>query len=151
MSTVMLSEHFSYAEMIYSQTAARAGVRNTPTEEAHVNLQHLAGVMEKVRSLCGANPVTITSGYRSVEVNALVGGSATSAHMSGLAGDFIISGGGTALEVCPTLEPHLAALGVDQLIHEYGDWVHLAIAVKLEDAACECLTITTAGTTTGFA
>jgi hypothetical protein len=151
MPSEQLSEHFTLAEFVYSQTASRMGLDNTPTEEAHVNLQQLAQVMEKVRDICGANPVQITSGYRSPEVNAATGGSSTSAHMSGLAADFVVPAFGTPLEVCHAIEPYLDLLGIDQLIHEYDDWVHLAISVKIEDARCECLTIDNSGTTTGFA
>jgi hypothetical protein len=147
----MLSEHFSLSEFVYSQTASRMGLDNTPTPEAHVHLQQLAQVMEEVRDICGANPVQITSGYRSPAVNTATGGSSTSAHMSGLAADFIVPAFGTPLEVCHAIEPYLDTLGIDQLIHEYGDWVHLAITVNIDDARCECLTITNAGTTTGFA
>jgi hypothetical protein len=151
MPSEQLSEHFTLAEFTYSQTASRMGLDNTPTEEAHVHLQQLAQVMEKVRDICGANPVQITSGYRSPAVNSATGGSSTSAHMSGLAADFIIPAFGSPLEVCHALELYLDVLGIDQLIHEYDDWVHLAISVKIEDARCECLTIDNSGTTTGFA
>jgi hypothetical protein len=146
-----LSEHFSLAEFTYSQTAARAGISNQPTADAYVNLQRLAAIMEEVRTLCGANPVTITSGYRNAQVNALVGGSTTSAHIPGLACDFIIPGFGSPLEICKAVEPHMPLLGIDQLIHEYGDWCHLGLAASDSTARCQCLTITTAGTTTGFA
>jgi hypothetical protein len=151
MTSKPLSEHFTLAEFTYSQTASRAGIDNTPTKEAYGNLQALAEVMEAVRSICDDFPVIITSGYRNAQVNALVGGSTNSAHISGLACDFIVPSYGTPLDVCHTLEPHLDTLGVDQLIHEYDDWVHLAIAAPGEPAECECLTITNAGTTTGFA
>src|SRR4249920_1827340 len=151
MPSEQLSEHFTLAEFVYSQTASRMGLDNTPTPEAHVNLQQLAKVMESVRDICGAHPVQITSGYRSPAVNAATGGSSNSAHMSGLAADFIIPAFGTPLDVCHALELYLDVLGIDQLIHEWSDWVHLAIAVKVEDARCECLTISNAGTTTGFA
>jgi hypothetical protein len=151
MPSEQLSEHFTLAEFTYSQTASRMGLDNTPTPEAHVHLQQLAQVMEKVRDICGANPVQITSGYRSPAVNSATGGSSTSAHMSGLAADFIIPAFGSPLEVCHALELYLDVLGIDQLIHEYDDWVHLAIAVNIEDARCECLTIDNSGTTTGFA
>ena len=142
MPTTMLSEHFSLAEFTYSQTASREGLDNTPTPEAHEHLQALAAVMEKVRTLCGSNPVTITSGYRSPAVNAATGGSSTSAHMSGLAADFVIYGYGTPYEICLKLQGYLAALTIDQLIWEYGDWVHLAIAPPGTEPKCECLTIT---------
>ena len=149
MPSVMLSQHFSLAEFTYSETAARAGLDNTPTEEAYINLQRLAVIMEEVRSLCGEHPVTITSGYRSAAVNALVGGSTNSAHISGLACDFIIPVCGTPLDVCLLIEPYMDVLGIDQLIHEYGDWIHLGLSAG--EPRYQCLTMTTAGTTTGFA
>jgi hypothetical protein len=71
--------------------------------------------------------------------------------MSGLAADFIVPAFGTPLEICKRLEPYLKELSVDQLIHEYGDWVHLAITLPPDPPRCECLTISNAGTTTGFA
>ena len=151
MPTQQLSPHFTLIEFTYSQTASRMGLDNTPTTEAYVHLQRLADTMEKVRALCGSNPVTITSGYRSPAVNAAVGGSSTSAHMSGLACDFIIPLAGSALDVCRDLEPHMKELGIDQLIHEYGDWVHLGLVSQGADPRCQCLTISNSGTTEGFA
>jgi zinc D-Ala-D-Ala carboxypeptidase len=151
MPTAMLSEHFSYAEMIYSQTASRMGLSNEPDSVSYENLKKLCEVLEQVRMLCGSNPVTITSGYRSPEVNKACGGSTTSAHMSGLAADFIIPGYGDPLSICQMLEQYLAALNVDQLIWEYSDWVHLAIALPPATARCECLTIDNNGTRYGFA
>ena len=151
MPSEQLSPHFTLAEFTYSQTASRMGLDNTPSEEAHVHLQQLAQVMEKVRDICGACPVQITSGYRSPAVNAATGGSSTSAHMSGLAADFIIPAFGTPLDICLVLQSYLAELTIDQLIHEYGDWVHLAISPPGAAPQCQCLTINSAGTTTGFA
>lgn len=148
MPTAMLSEHFSYAEMIYSQTAARMGLDNEPNAESYAHLELLADIMEKVRSICGDNPVTITSGYRSPEVNKACGGSSTSAHMSGLAADFIIPGCGDPLTVCELIEPHMKKLQIDQLIWEYGDWVHLGLCIGVP--RCQCLTINSNGTTQGF-
>jgi hypothetical protein len=138
----MLSEHFSLSEFTYSQTASRMGLDNTPTPEAHVHLQQLAQVMEKVRDICGANSAT--------------GGSSNSAHMSGLACDFIIPAFGTPLEVCNALIDDLYVLTVSQLIREFDNpegsgWVHLAICPPGTEPACECLTINNSGTTTGFA
>lgn len=148
---VMLSEHFSLAEFTYSQNAARAGVPNTPSPEALSNLHILAGVMEEVREVCGGHPVTITSGYRNEQVNDLCGGAVNSAHISGLACDFIIPAYGTPLDICKILEPFVDTLKIDQLIHEYGDWVHLGLASNPEEARNDCLTINNSGTTTGFA
>jgi zinc D-Ala-D-Ala carboxypeptidase len=148
MPTVMLSDHFSLQEFLYSETASRQGLNNTPTPEVLANLKQLADIMEQVRSICGDNPVTITSGYRSPEVNAACGGSSTSAHMSGLAADFIIPGFGDPLDVCKAIEPYMETLLIDQVIHEYGDWIHLGLCDG--EPRCQCLTITNSGTVEGF-
>jgi hypothetical protein len=151
MPTTQLSPHFTLQEFTYSETASRQGLDNTPTPEAYINLQRTAEVMEEVRRICGSNAVTITSGYRSPEVNAATGGSSTSAHMSGLAADFIIPGYGDPYDVCKAIEPYLSTLDVDQLIWEYGDWVHLGLCPLTDEPRCQCLTINNSGTTEGIA
>jgi hypothetical protein len=151
MPTTMLSEHFSLAEFTYSETAARQGLDNTPTPQAYSGLERLAEVMEEVRRICGNKPVTITSGYRGPQVNAAVGGSTNSAHMVGLACDFIVPGAGDPLAICKLIEPHMDALGIDQLIWEFGDWVHLGLATNEGEHRCQCLTINNAGTQVGWA
>lgn len=119
----MLSKNFSLSEFTLSETAERHGIPNTP--DAHIldNLQRLADTLEQVRFHL-EQPVHITSGYRSAELNKMVGGSTNSAHMYGLAADFI----------CHTLDPteicrRVAKTNIafDQMIHEYK-WVHFAIA-----------------------
>jgi zinc D-Ala-D-Ala carboxypeptidase len=151
MPTTMLSEHFTLAEFTYSETASRQGLDNTPTPEIVENLELLADIMELVRTLCGDNPVTITSGYRSPSVNAAIGGSSTSAHMSGLACDFIIPLFGEPYDVCKIIEPLMDDWAIDQLIWEYGDWVHLGLCAPPAEPRCQCLTIDDAGTREGFA
>jgi uncharacterized protein YcbK (DUF882 family) len=57
-----------------------------------VNLRRLVDdLLDPLRSDLGA-PVRVTSGYRSPEVNAAVGGSKTSRHMRGLAADIKVKG-----------------------------------------------------------
>jgi hypothetical protein len=148
----MLSEHFSLQEFTYSQTASRAGVKNTPTLEAFAGLYRLAHVMEVVRGLLLSQPITITSGYRNEEVNKLVGGSTTSAHMSGLAADFICPLFGDPREICNTLKPYMVRLKVDQLILEYPEdgWVHFGLTHLDAVPRNQCLTITDSGTTEDF-
>jgi len=148
MPSAMLSRHFSVAEFTYSQTAARRGLTNMPDLDEFKNLERLAAVMERVREICGNNEVTITSGYRCTALNKAVGGSLTSAHIHGLACDFIIPGFGSPYDVCKALEPHLKELEIDQLIWEYGDWCHLGL--RLTDPRCQCLTVNTMGMHEGF-
>lgn len=149
MTTVMLSEHFSLQEMTFSQTASRLGINNMPDEEAIYNLTRLANVLEKVRSLLGDEPVLISSGYRSPELNEEVGGSPSSAHMFGLAADFTCPAFGDPLEVCKAIEPEMYAFGIDQLIYEYTDWVHLGLCAGVPRN--QALTMNDSGTQEGFA
>jgi hypothetical protein len=118
-----LSEHFTLAELTQSQTAARAGLKNDPTPESLENLKHLAGRLEAIRKLLG-RPMVISSGYRSPAVNSLVGGAPNSQHMLGQAADFIAPAYGTPFEVAQAIER--SGLKFDQLIHEFGRWVHVS-------------------------
>ena len=79
-----LSEHFTLEELIFSQTAMRKGIDNTPAPDIVRNLRRLAGALEDVRALLGA-PVVISSGFRGEALNRAVGGARNSAHMRGLA------------------------------------------------------------------
>lgn len=120
-----LSAHFWLSEFTVSAAAARRRLNNDPSEVSIQNLRELCGLLEAIRVLLGGNAVVISSGYRSAAVNALVGGSPLSAHMSGRAADFVCSGYGTPLEVCRRLSD--AGLPFDKLIME-GTWVHIQIA-----------------------
>ena len=82
-----LTEHFSLDEFCASETATKHKIANTPTSEHLKNLKKTAEGFEKIRSLLGG-PIRITSGYRNPQVNAKVGGTPTSAHPMGWAGDF---------------------------------------------------------------
>ena len=123
-----LSDHFSLEELIFSETAARQGIDNTPSPGIVENLGRIAIKLEEVRSLLGGASIHVSSGYRSPELNSFIGGSRTSAHMKGLAADFIVPAFGSALDVARAI----AASGIvfDQLIHEYGTWVHIGLAAK---------------------
>ena len=121
--TQRLSDHFSLAEMTHSATAARKGIANVAPPEIVDALILTADRMEKVRSLLGDNPITVLSGYRSPAVNKAVGGSKTSAHMTGHAVDFICPRFGTPAQVAAHLAKHLT--GFDQIIEEFGEWVHI--------------------------
>jgi zinc D-Ala-D-Ala carboxypeptidase len=118
-----LSDHFSLAELTVSATAARRGISNVPPPLVIDTLILTADRMEKVRALLGDKPIIVLSGYRSPAVNAAVGGSKSSAHMTGHAVDFICPRFGTPAQVTAHLAKHLT--GFDQLIEEFGDWVHV--------------------------
>ena len=87
-----LSLNFSLQELTKSQEALRKGLNNTPSQEVISNLQELSNmVLQRVRDHFGKS-VVVTSGYRSPEVNAAVGGSKTSDHCKGQAADIEIPG-----------------------------------------------------------
>jgi len=149
MPATMLSPHFALAEFTVSQTAAREDIDNTPSPEIVDHLRRLAMTLEQVRILLGDKPILISSGYRSPALNAAVGGVPNSAHVTGLAADFIAPGFGSPVVICRFLQSHMAELQIDQLIHEYDSWVHLGLADGR--ARMMALTIDHNGTRLGFA
>lgn len=125
-----LSPHFALDEFVVSETAARHGLDNSPNAEQLENLRLLARMLESVRVVLNEKPIIVTSGYRSPAVNALVKGSANSAHMSGLAADFISPGFGDPLAVCRAIEG--SNVSFDQLILEFftgpgRGWTHFGV------------------------
>jgi hypothetical protein len=83
-----LSANFSLAEL--TKTNVRQ-FDNTPSMQVIDNLQVLVdNVLQPIRNKFG--PVTVTSGYRSPDVNKAIGGSATSDHCFGFAADFEVAG-----------------------------------------------------------
>lgn len=117
-----LSTYFSLDEFVFSQVAARQGIDNSPTQEILAHLVRTAAQLDGVRELLGS-PVLISSGYRCLELNEVLRGSATSSHMQGLAADFICPGFGSVRQVFDAIRK--SPLPFDQLIVEYGRWVHI--------------------------
>jgi len=140
-----LSENFTLDELTRSETALRKGLDNTPDAETVANLTELALALEKVRDLLG-HPIHINSGYRSAKVNAAVGSKETSAHRHGWAADFVCPAFGTPQEICHAILD--STIDFDQLIWEFGSWVHISIDPRRRRVA---MTIDSYGTRTGIA
>lgn len=89
-------KHFNLSEFFQSSTAAKNGIKNEPSSDEkaaiirNINLL-VDNVLDPVRDVVHA-PILITSGYRSSQVNRLVGGVGDSQHMSGCAADFHVGG-----------------------------------------------------------
>jgi len=118
-----LSPNFTLAELTASEIAMRRGIDNTAPPEVVENLTKLASLLELVREILG-NPIHINNGYRCPELNAIVGGAPTSAHLDGRAADFVCPGFGSPHDVAKVIAE--SGLQFDQLIYE-GNWVHIAI------------------------
>ena len=121
--TAYLSTNFQLDEFTQSQTAARAGIANDPPPDVLENLYRTAYAMETVRQLLGGKPILISSAYRCPALNKLVGSKPSSAHVFGHAVDFTCPAFGTPHDIVATLISS-GSLVFDQLIVEYGRWVH---------------------------
>lgn len=126
-----ISEHLDLSEVIRSESAKRNGISNMPTEAHIANLKLLAEkVFEPIRNNFRC-PIIISSGYRSKELNAKVGGSATSQHSSGEAIDIDMDGTPNNVTNKMIFDYIYKNLEFDQLIWEFGtnenpDWVHVS-------------------------
>jgi zinc D-Ala-D-Ala carboxypeptidase len=126
-----LSEHLALAEVIRSESAKRNGISNMPTPEHIENFKLLAeNVFEPIRMNFRC-PIHISSGYRSKELNASIGGSLTSQHCQGEAIDIDMDGTPHGVTNKMVFDFIKSSLEFDQLIWEFGtdenpDWVHVS-------------------------
>ena len=81
-----MAKYFKAAEMLRSETADKNKIQNIPSAEIKQNVEELLVVLDDLREFYG-KPIKITSGFRCTELNRLVGGSPTSAHVIGYAAD----------------------------------------------------------------
>ncbi|PIQ23489.1 peptidase M15A [bacterium (Candidatus Blackallbacteria) CG17_big_fil_post_rev_8_21_14_2_50_48_46] len=131
-----LTHNFTLSELTVSQTAARRGLNNTPGPIQTANLKLLCvQALQPLRDKLN-KPIIVTSGYRSPVVNRAIGGATNSAHMSGLAADIYVPGMSSA-ELMKRI--HTMGLPVDQVIDEFGSWVHVAVPAKGQPARREYL------------
>jgi len=144
-----LSKHFTVEEFILSDTADRHGIDNDIPAAYLPNAKRLCEtILEPLRAAFEC-PVIILSGYRNIVVNRLVGSSDGSQHTKGLAADFRLSFTGfTPLEVCRWIER--SNMEYDQLIHEFGRWVHVSVAPEGKKPRRQELTIDKHGTRPGL-
>lgn len=120
---MQLTENFSLAEMTISRFAALHGFKNDPDMRQAISLCRLCrNVLQPLRDAI-KQPITVTSGFRSSQLNNAIEGAPQSQHMRGEAADIIIPG--YSFTQIMLLIRRLR-LPVDQLIDEHGQWVHLS-------------------------
>jgi hypothetical protein len=130
-----LSEHLSLKEVIKSNTATRRGISNQPTQQHLQNLVILAKeVFEPIRVHFN-EPIYVSSGYRSRELNKAIGGSKTSQHCKGEALDLDQDYRNTCVSNRDIYFFIKDNLDFDQLIWEGGNddspaWVHVSFSAK---------------------
>lgn len=121
---VKLGAYFTLEELCVSQTAARRGLSNKPSEEVVKNLGFLViEVLDPLRIAVG-KPLVVTSGYRSPEINRLIGGAPTSDHILGRAAD--VHQPEMRVRDLMRLVLH-KNIPFDQMIDEFdGAWLHIS-------------------------
>ena len=125
----MISKHVSYKEGVYSNTATRRGIDNTPNDEQLNNMELVANeVFEPLRDWVDG-PIKINSFFRSPDLNTAIGGSHKSQHCKGQAIDIDdVFNRATNAEMYHFIKDNL---DFDQIIWEFGnddnpDWVHVS-------------------------
>jgi len=119
-----LSKNFTLEEFLVSQTAERRGINMTPPDEVVDNLRDLVtSCLQPLRDEVNAG-IFISSGFRPLELNGVIGGSASSEHINGNAADLKVSGQ-SPFDTCELIVA--MELPFDQVIHEFARWVHLGV------------------------
>ena len=123
-----MGREVSLKELLFSETATRLGIDNTPTDQILINLQTL--IYEVINPIVNHfGDIKITSGYRSPELCLKIGSSIRSQHCLGMACDFEVLGVSNqevSLWIVQNLE-------FDQCILEYwspenpnSGWIHVS-------------------------
>lgn len=124
-----MGKYFSLEELCRSDEAARRGLDNRPSDEVRIRLDGLVReVLDPIRRRWGF-PIRVNSGYRSGELNAIVGGAANSQHVMGEAAD-ITTGNPTENRQLFGMIIGMQSAGeisFDQLIDERNYcWLHIS-------------------------
>lgn len=144
-ANIRFSDHFTLGELTLSQTAVRKGLLNVPGQAEILCLRALVThILEPLRVHVG-KPIVISSGFRCAKLNKAIGGVETSQHCLGQAADITVPGMPVA-ELAKTIRE--LALPFDQLIDEFGSWVHVSYGPKHRR---EVLTARTIGGKTVYA
>ena len=143
-----LSAHFTLGELTRSRSHPE--VKNIPSPVQVENLKRVCVWLEALRARYnerygdGEEPIIITSGYRSAELNRKVGGVATSNHLSGCAVDIRVAGReqliryacilldyGDEMQQGVTANRDGSSADFDELLLEHGPngviWLHFAV------------------------
>lgn len=122
-------KYFTIDELCRSTTAKSKGIDNTPTSEIRAKLKTLIEeLLDPIRE-CWGQAITVNSGYRCPDLNAFVGGAATSQHQKGEAAD-LDAGDPAKNKMLFNKIVDLQKAGMiqfDQLIDEsHYKWVHIS-------------------------
>lgn len=130
--------NFTIAEMVHSSTAEKLNIDNNPPLSVRVHLTETMTLLENIRAewgkYCkahnlGTPAIRVSSGYRSPELNKVVGGVKTSAHVLGYAADIVpVNGKQDEFEAFMAEVFAKKGYAYDQIIVEKSKtarWVHV--------------------------
>jgi zinc D-Ala-D-Ala carboxypeptidase len=121
-----LTPHFSLEEFTFTE---HRNIDNSLPRDLVANSISTCQMLERIRSALSSAKgrdvgMYLTSGYRCLQLNRVIGSADTSDHTRALAADWHAPDFGTPYEVCQFLKDHVDQLNIGQLIHEFGRWVH---------------------------
>ena len=126
-----VTDNFTWAEAL---TLHNWGFAAVPSAHIHNNIIKTCVKLELIRSFFGDKPIRVLSFFRPAAYNAAVKGSAQSAHIDGLACDFVVK----------DIHSHHARLKLLKKLDEFGirmerlpedhNWVHIDLIMPLGDS-----------------
>ncbi len=124
-----ISRDFTWEKMTYSRVAVENGLLNEPPFEVRLVMMELVKRLLQPLRVAYGKPIAITSGYRSPEVNRLVGGVPSSQHVKGEAADCYVPDPKVLLDVLL-----FSKLPFDQaILYKQKKFLHLSLRVNGEN------------------
>ena len=130
---MLITKNFSLEELIESSSARRLGIDEqfNPSKEVIQNLTLLTKhILQPLREAIG-HSIRVTSGYRCLKINKLIGGAKNSEHVFGKAADIqLIINGKNRNQLLFDMVLELK-LPFRQMIYEFGTsdepaWIHIS-------------------------
>ncbi len=110
--------HFDWSEF-YSKDGSGFSGGKVGSATVKENIRRLMWKLEALRKKAGDRPITINSGFRSINHNSAVDGASNSQHMYGIAADIVVSGLGVS-----SVMNQAKACGFSGIIR-YSSFTHL--------------------------
>lgn len=124
---MQLSENFTLEELTKSTTANKKKIDNSPNDEQIENLKNLCkNILQPIRDKY-ENSITVTSGFRSPELNKAIKGSKTSQHLKGEAADIKCPNNKKLWNIITEMIKN-NEIQIGQLIDEKNlSWIHISL------------------------
>lgn len=119
-------KYFKLEEMLRSDTAQKYNISNIPNQAKTRNIFVTLAMLDLIREKWG-KPIIVTSGYRSRQLNAKVGGAVNSYHLQGRAADIKQATLAETIKLWTFIRKHKSELPIQpvEMILE-KTWIHIA-------------------------